>query len=215
MGNYINEELEKEISEEFGFPINDKEQLNEHSFEKILDFLNITIKYNVITKRVIITGMPEKYAISDLHTILPIYIKDVLRNNGIKINDTKKIDEFITLEIAKNNFNPIIGLIVYTPWDGLDRFEEICSIFHLEKTLDKILFIKWLEQCVAILFNDLKSPFGAEGILTLHGKQGIGKTRGLSLLALNPEWFADGVVIDMNNKDSLLKSTSYWICELR
>ena len=196
------------------FPITTIDELNEESFEKILEYLNILIKFNVITKRVVITGMPPQYAISDLHSILPIYLKNILRNNGIKINDTRKIEEFILLEISKNNFNPILDLLNSNKWDGTDRFEEICNIFNLNKQLDKTLLIKWLEQSVAMLLNTLDKPFGAEGILTLQGKQGKGKSRILSLLSLNPEWFADGIVIDMNKKDSIIKATSRWICEL-
>lgn len=210
----ILEKIKKTNYEKKVFPIENIDALNEKKFEELLKFLGIKVKYNVITKRVIIAGMPNKYAISDLYTILPIYLKEVLRNRGIKINDTKKIEEFITLEISKNNVNPILELLKSTSWDNIDRFEEICNIFHLENDLYKTLLIKWLEQTVAMLLNDLKKPFGAEGILTLQGKQGIGKSRALSLLALNPEWIADGVVLDMNNKDSLIKATSRWICEL-
>lgn len=179
-----------------------------------MKYLNIQIKFNIITKRVVITGMPEKYALSDLHTILPIYLKNILRNKEIKINDTKKIEEFLLLEISKNNFNPILELFNNSKWDGIDRYKEICSIFNLNNDFDKTLLIKWLKQTVAILLNDLKNPFGAEGILTFQGKQGMGKSRAFSLLSLNPEWFADGIVIDMNNKDSIIKATSRWICEL-
>lgn len=210
----ILENLKQKNYETKIFPIENVDQLNEKTFEELLDYLGIKIKYNVITKRILITGMPKKYATSDLYTILPIYLKNILKNKGIKINDTKKVEEFIMLEISKNNFNPILELLNNNNWDKIDRFEELCNILNLSKELDKILLIKWLEQSVAMLLNNLETPFGAEGILTLQGKQGIGKTRFLSLLSLNPEWFADGVVLDMNNKDSLIRATSNWICEL-
>lgn len=210
----ILEKLKNRIHENHPFPINSIDELNETTFEQILNYLGISIKFNVITKRIVITGMPDKYALSDLFSILPIYLKNILRNKGIKINDTKKIEEFILLEISKNNFNPILDLLNNNQWDGIDRFEDICNIFNLSKELDKILLIKWLEQTVAMLLNNLNSPFGAEGILTLQGKQGIGKSRIFALLALNPEWIADGVILDMNNKDSIIKATSRWICEL-
>lgn len=196
------------------FPIQNVEELNETNFEKMLKFLGIKIQYNVVTKQVEIEGMPERYAKSDLYTILPIYLKGVLRNKGVKLNDTKKVEEFITLEISKNNYNPIIELFDNNKWDENDRYEEICNIFGLEKQFYKTLFIKWLKQAVAMLLNRLERPFGAQGVLVLQGKQEIGKSWGLSLLAIEPEWFADGVVIDMNNKDSIIKATSRWICEL-
>lgn len=197
------------------FPINNLDELNENNFEKILKYLEIKIRYNIITKRVEIMGMPEKYSKSDLYTILPIYIKDILRNKGIKINNTKRIEELLTLEISKNNYNPILEILRNCKWDGNDRIKEVCDIFGVEQELHRILFEKWLLQTVAMLFNTLDNPFGAEGILVLQGKQGIGKSYGLSLLCLNPEWFADGVVIDMNNKDTQIKATSRWFVELR
>lgn len=210
----ILEKLKSKNYENKIFPINNIEELNEDTFGGILKYLGISIKYNIITKRVQIIGMPKKYSTSDLYSILPIYLKGILRNKGIKINDTKKIEEFIMLEISKNNFNPILNLLNDNKWDGINRYEEICNIFNLKNDLDKIKLIKWLQQCVAMLLNILDKPFGAEGILTLLGKQGIGKSRIFSLLSLNPEWIAEGVVLDMNNKDSKILATSRWICEL-
>lgn len=210
----IIENLKNKNYENKVFPIQSIEELNEDTFEEILNYLGITINYNIITKRIEIMGMPKKYSQSYLYTILPIYLKGILKNKGIKINDTKKIEEFILLQISKNNFNPILDLLNNNKWDKQDRFEEICNIFNLKNDLNKVKLIKWLKQCVAMLLNNLERPFGAEGILTLLGKQGIGKSRILSLLVLNPAWIAEGVVLDMNNKDSKIIATSRWICEL-
>ena len=157
--------------------------------------------------------MPEKYAKSDLFEILPIYIKDVFRNNGMK-PALKTIEEYILLKISENNFNPFVDFLKTHKWDGQDRINEIFNILHLENPLYKTLVKKWLYQTVCISFNTLDNPFGVEGILTLQGKQGIGKTRFFSLLSIEPEWFADGVTIDVNNKDTLIKATSKLICEL-
>lgn len=197
------------------FPISNVDELNEKNFEEILKYLGIKIKYNIITKRVEITGMPEKYSKSDLNAILPIYLKEILRNKGIKINSITRIEELLTLEISKNNYNPILELLSNCKWDGKDRISEVFEIFGIEKELYKILFEKWLLQTVAMQFNTLENPFGAEGVLVLQGKQGVGKSYALSLLCINPEWFADGIVIDMNNKDSQIKATSRWFVELR
>ena len=149
------------------FPIDNSNELNAENFSKILDFLGIKLKYNVITKRVCIEGMPSKFATSDLYNILPIYIKDVLKNNGIKVN-TNVIEEYILLEISKNNFNPFIELLQNNRWDGKDRINEIYNILNLKEDLYKILVKKWLYQTVSIAFNDLENPYGIDGILTLQ-----------------------------------------------
>ena len=97
----------------------------------MLDYLGIKIRFNLITKRISIDGMPEKYAKSDLFEILPIYIKDVFRNNGMK-PALKTIEEYILLKISENNFNPFVDFLKSHKWDGQDRISEIYSILHLE-----------------------------------------------------------------------------------
>lgn len=202
----------KEYKEDI-FPINSANELNADNFSKILDYLRIKIRFNVITKRISVEGMPKKYADSDVYNILPIYLKDILRNNGIKVN-TNIIEEYILLEISKNNFNPFIDFLTSNKWDGKDRITELFDIFNITDEFYKILFKKWLYQTVSIVFNNLDNPYGIDGVLTLQGGQGIGKTYSLSLLSPNPEWFQDGLTIDVNNKDSLIKATSALISEI-
>lgn len=206
-------DIEEDFFKDFSFPISSKNELNEDTFSQILEYLGIELKFNIITKKIEILGMPDKFAKSDLANVLPIYLKDVLKFNGIKVT-TKTIEEYIILELSKNNFNPVRDLLKIHSWDKNDRIIELYDILHIEDDLYKILLKKWLYQTVAMLFNSLENPFGAEGVLTLQGKQGIGKSRFFSLISIKPEWFADGISIDMNNKDAIIKSTSYWIAEL-
>ena len=206
--NLINKDYSNEI-----FPINSADELNEEKFSEILKYLGIKLKYNIITKRIYIKGMPDKFAESDLFNILAIYIKDVLKNNGIKVN-TNIIEEYIALELSKNNFNPFVDFLLSGVWDKRDRLNELFEIFGIKEEFHKILFKKWLYQTVSMSFNTLDKPYGIDGVLVLQGEQGIGKTYGISLLSLNPDWFQDGLTIDMNNKDSLIKATSALISEL-
>jgi len=206
--NLINKDYKDDV-----FPISTAGELNADNFSKILDFLGIKIKFNIITKRISIEGLPEMYAKSDFFEILPIYIKDVLINHGIRVN-TNIIGEYILLEISKNNFNPFVDFLRSNKWDGRDRINELFDIFYIEKEFYKTLFRKWLHQTVSMAFNTLEKPYGIDGVLTLQGKQGIGKTYALSLLSPNPEWFQDGLTIDVNNKDSLIRSTSALISEI-
>lgn len=48
----------------------------------------------------------------------------------------------------------------------------------------------------------------------LVGAQGIGKTRFLYTLLPFKEWGAEGVSIDPQVKDDVIKSTGFWIVEL-
>ena len=81
-------------------------------------------------------------------------------------------------------------------------------------TLEQTYLKKWLHQCIAMALNDEEAPYGADGVLVIQDEQGAGKTLLFSRLAVYPDWFAEGVSIDLNNKDSIIQSTGCWIAEL-
>ena len=211
----INEELDFEafLMDKFGFPINHKDELNEETFKNLLKYLNIELTYDVITKRSIVEGLPKKYASAEHIKVLPIYIMDSLRKNGIKVSKAL-IEDYLALEFASNNINPIKKLLESNIWDKKDRINEIFEILHLENDFYKLLVRKWLHQTVSLLFNDTKKNLNNEGVLTFQGKQGIGKSQFFRLLSIEAEWFGDGLTIDLRDKDSLIRATSRWITEI-
>ena len=62
--------------------------------------------------------------------------------------------------------------------------------------------------------NDEMSPYGADGVLVIRGPQGAGKTLFCSRIAMKAEWFAEGVSIDLDKKDTVIQATSVWIAEM-
>lgn len=67
---------------------------------------------------------------------------------------------------------------------------------------------------MALGLNDEDNPIAGEGVLVLLGSQGAGKTTFFRMLVPEPRWFAEGVSLDMANKDSLIRALGSWICEL-
>jgi predicted P-loop ATPase len=67
---------------------------------------------------------------------------------------------------------------------------------------------------VALALNDDDKPVGADGVLVLQGEQGCGKTRFFTVIAITPNWFAEGVSIDIDKKDTVIQATGCWIAEL-
>lgn len=51
-------------------------------------------------------------------------------------------------------------------------------------------------------------------MLVLQGEQGVGKTELFRRLAVRPEWFSEGVTLDIRNKDHVMRAVSVWITEL-
>jgi len=132
-------------------------------------------------------------------------------------NFTPEILERYTLEIAKQHeYNPVSEYLQGIKWDGQSRIEQIMQILHLDAGdwLSRVLVKKWLFQTVAMLLNDSRQPYGAEGVLTFQGEQGVGKTSFFSHLAMQEQWFAEGAKIDNKDKDNARRVVTVWIAEL-
>lgn len=114
---------------------------------------------------------------------------------------------------ADNIYNPVREKLEAVKWDGSDRIDRLCRTLAPLTDFSRLLIRKWLIQCIAILYND-SSQYGAEGVLTLQGPEGIGKTSFFRSLVPEVAWFYEGAAIDLENKDSVRRAISRWICEI-
>lgn len=97
----------------------------------------------------------------------------------------------------------------------MSRLPEIFAILGiLGDELSETLVKKWLIQCVSLLYNNVGSPFGADGVLVLVGRQGIGKTCFFRRLAIESNLFGEGKSLNFSDKDTLISATGYWLTEL-
>lgn len=189
--------------------------LSKELLEEILNRLNIKVGYNEITKDIDIEGLPEEYSSENAETILPIYLKELLKRYSIKASKSY-IEDLLILIFDSHRYNPVINMLKNNEWDKKDRFHTLFEIMNITEELDKILIRKWFWQTVAMAFNgyDKKKPYGIEGVLTLQGPQGCGKTRFCRNIALKTEWFTEGATVDMKVKDSLILASKGFIVEL-
>jgi len=176
--------------------------------------LNVSVRYNVISKEVEIEGLntaynPEALA-ADLHVIIHDNIKHVFKCNKDQVAD------LLHVIAGVNRFNPVTELLDGVEWDHQDRLPELFAILGLGQrdTLSKILVSKWLLQCVAMSRNELKGAYGADGVLVLTGPQGIGKTTLVKTLGMRPDLYKLGQWLDTKDKDTFRRCTSAWIVEL-
>ncbi|MGL5693577.1 MAG: VapE domain-containing protein [Peptostreptococcaceae bacterium] len=77
--------------------------------------------------------------------------------------------------------------------------------------IKELLIKKWLVNTATIPFND--GTMNIEGILTLQGKQGIGKTR--LIRKIIHMYVKTGLELDPSDKDKVYQCIKYWVCELR
>lgn len=190
--------------------------LSKELLENILEKLDIKVGYNEITKDIDITGLPKEYSAESAETILPIFLKEILKKYNIKATKNY-IEDLLILIFDSHRYNPVIEMLQNNNWDKINRFNLLFEIMGITNDFDKILVRKWFWQTISMAFNgyDNKKPYGIEGVLTLQGPQGCGKTRFSRNIAMKTEWFTEGATVDMKVKDSLILASKGFIVELR
>lgn len=174
------------------------------------------VRRNLITGKVEITDMPPKYSPEEAVNTLPVLLWDMMKPLQIKGGNITAIQKGLGVLADENRFNPVLDMLQTTDWDGMNRLPVLLDILNIEGgSFYALLVRKWLIQCVALVHNTIPGYLeAAEGVLTIQGDQGIGKTMLFRKLAVKPEWFAEGVTLDMKNKDSIIQATGVWIAEL-
>ena len=174
------------------------------------------VRYNVISHEIdaVGTGLDAEHITENLSALL---LSELRAEDCYKGVSVQVIESYLSVIALREKYNPVMSIFAQLEWDGVDRLGDIYDIMKLREDdkLSRTLVQKWLMQCVALsCFNDLEMPFGAEGILTLVGAQGIGKTSLIAKLGLNSRLCKLGANIDPHNKDDVLQSTACFICEL-
>lgn len=176
--------------------------------------LGITVRYDVLLKDTEVKGLPDHYSPGKATNILPVYLADYLKSCEIKGTARKPIEGYLFCIADENRFNLIKELLHSTSWDGEDRILGIYQMLGVTDTKYQTYIRKWLIQCIALGLNNEECPIGAEGVLVLQGEQGLAKTSFFRALVPNPRWFCEGAVIDVGDKDTLLRALAAWITEL-
>ncbi len=154
--------------------------------EKILEKMNISVQYNEITKDVDIIGLPKEYSAENAETILPIFLKELLKKYKIK-GTKKEIEDLLTLIFDSHRYNPIIEMLTNNEWDHIDRFEILYEIMGVTDEFNKLLIRKWFHQTIIIVFNSNDNLFGIDGVLTLQGEQGVRKNNIYQKYSIKPK----------------------------
>lgn len=172
----------------------------------------ITARTNAVTGRLEITGLPPEYSRANAPNVLPIWLLDKLKQAGIKQVNKNAICDYLGAIADSDRVNPVQEMLTGTVWDGHERLPELLDILGIDSgSLYSVLVRKWLLQCVALAFND--GDIAADGVLTLQGAQGLGKTFLFRRLAMEPSWFVEGASLE-GGKDDYINATGGWIVEL-
>ena len=192
----------------------EKKPVTSDDIKAVLGKMGITVRLNVITGQVDINGMPSRYSRENAPNTLPTLLTDYFSRRGIRVS-RQTIDDSLVLIEDENRFNPIRDMLMGSQWDGQDRITELGRILGIQDNPRYMVYLtKWLHQCVSMALNDDREPYGADGVFVIQGEQGTGKTLFCRTVAMKSDWFAEGVSIDLDNKDSIIQGTGVWIAEL-
>lgn len=176
-----------------------------------------SVRFNEISKQIDVNGGLKVDKNPQLLENLPAIAYSKLASETVLNNYTEsRIAAYLNVLACRNSYNPVARLIDSVTWDKHDRLEEVYNILDIQDDcLSKTLVRKWLMQSFSMLYNGkLDEPFGADGVLVLTGRQGVGKTSFFRKISLKNNFFVEGACIDTTNKDSLINALSGWICEL-
>lgn len=197
-----------------------KKELTIEDLKKELDKMGITVRWNMIAHDVEVKGAEKLVEAQELlSSVLPTIFADMLQKNYSFCNKDRIADDLLVIS-AQNKYNPVKEMLDNTPeWDGHDYIADLCDAILMdpENKLERTLIKKSLIQAIALAIynNDPDKPFGAEGVLTLQGAQGAGKTRLLSYLAMNDtRLYREGLCINTRDKDTIIRAVGCWLAEL-
>lgn len=178
--------------------------------------IGVQVRRNLISGKLEIRGMPAPYSEESAPNTLPTILWDMMIPLKIKGAGITAIQKALATLADENRYNPVLDMLHSIEWDGVSRLQVLLDIIGIDGgSFYALLVRKWLIQCVAMAHNTRSGRLeAAEGVLTLQGDQGIGKTTFFRRLAVKPEWLAEGLSLDMKNKDSIIQATGVWIAEL-
>lgn len=123
---------------------------------------------------------------------------------------TIHVDQGVAVVAKKQIVHPVRDWLASLEWDGTPRVDSFATLYlgANDSAYAKAVGRRWMIAAVARVFEPGSK---VDSLLALEGKQGIGKSSLLRLLA-GPEWFADtGVMV--GDKDSYQALRRKWVYE--
>ncbi len=124
----------------------------------------------------------------------------------------ESINQICSIIADDNSFNPIKEYIEGQQWDGIHRIKSIFTDFlgATDSVYTQSVAVVSFVGAVARIYNP---GVKFDTCTVLVGKQGTGKSKFLGKIAVNPDWFTDGVTT-FDGKDFYESIQGKWIIEL-
>ena len=181
----------------------------------LMECYGIHCRYNRVSKdaEIKIPGVEfsrDNYANATLAALTSLCKRSQLPVGSLDMYDTAIADQ--------KAYNPVLDWIQSSPWDGIDRIQQLTGTIKTPQTYDNafknVLITKWLISAIAAIANP--KGFYSKGVLVFRGGQSKGKTTWFKRLVDDTmtAYVKDGMHIDPKNKDTVFTATSHWLVEL-
>jgi len=204
----------KKIKKEIGiFPMlsNNNRPLNmPENIEHLANFYEISLRFNIITKRVDAIIPHCNFSIINKDRLVVIEFERLAALHGVpKVG----MDGWLLWIADKYRYNPVKEWIQSKPWDGVVRFDAFAdTIKAANNELKNILLKRWMIGAVAVAY--IEEGGVPHGVLTFTGDGGIGKSSWIKkLVPQELKLMLCDFDFDPFNKDNRIEITSSWISE--
>ena len=184
--------------------------------QALFDAYGISARYNLMSHKLELSIPGFEVASERQENATLARLVEIAERNGLAEKQTLS-----HTQIVADSYHPVWDWIGSKSWDGVDRLAAFGRTIEIADTPDfalhSTLLHKWMISCVRAVTPWSKDgpQFRPQGVLTLQGAQGIGKSRWIEALApQHSGWVLTGASLDPHDKDSVEQLTSVWICEL-
>ncbi|MDE5936474.1 MAG: toprim domain-containing protein [Ruminococcus sp.] len=124
----------------------------------------------------------------------------------------ESINQICSIIADEHSYHPIREYLNSVQWDGIHRIKSVFTDFlgATDNIYTQSVAIVTFVGAVARVFH---AGIKFDTCTTLVGKQGTGKSKFIAKIAVNPEWFTDGVTT-FDGKDFYESIQGKWIIEL-
>ena len=177
----------------------------------------ISVGYNVIKKTLQFSVPGLLCAPDNADAVAMAQIKSLARLSNISV---ASIEEVLAAIADRHQFNPVATWIKSQPWDGIDRrqafYDTLTVAEDFPKELKERLMYRWMISGAAAVL--MPQGYKSRGVLTLQGRQSLGKTSWIAGLVPDVA-LRESVVkldhhLDAGDKDSKIAAATHWIVEI-
>ena len=189
----------------------------QENLEALLKYYQHDISFNVITGS--FDCMIDGKVLKSQGHLRTFYASVISKCNYNKLHvNNEVLNIYLDAISIRNKRNPVKDWIHSERWDRKNRISEVCNAivtFESDDYLKNILITKWLISAYAAAVREDGDGFRTRGVLVFQGNQEAGKSTFFrELVGGHLDWFANGLTLNAEQKDSLLIANSVWIAEL-